>query len=106
MENTTDKNTAIESKKHPEPSENIQMDIETVTPDAEKPVIPEDNEKKDGLTVKENPAENTEQKTEQPAGETEQPLEETAETDTDHVEPSPKEDSSSAEQDSIETVTP
>ncbi|WP_442588010.1 hypothetical protein ACSBL2_18355 [Pedobacter sp. AW31-3R] len=106
MENTTDKNTAIESKKHPEPSENIQMDIETVTPDAEKPVIPEENEKKEDLPVKENAADNNEQKTEQPTGETEESVDEAAAPDADPEEPSPKEDSSSAEQDNIETVTP
>lgn len=48
MENSNIKNTKISEAKHPEPSENVQMSIETVIPDAENLI------KEKGNTLKEN----------------------------------------------------
>lgn len=83
MENSNIKNTKTSVAKHPEPSENVQMSIETVIPDAENLT------KENRNTLKENGNK------QQQEGETETNL------------PIAEAHTSSSEQDNnIETVTP
>lgn len=114
MENSTKDQENKEMPKDPQPSDQVQMHIETVTPDTEKDVQPTPNqgaEAKDDQADQEPKAETAEDETTTSTAGEEQPTEssdeEEQETESDKDE-SKNDDSEGGndERDQVETVAP